>query len=105
MPSRVPPRSEIPVEFTWDLTGVYPSDKDWEQGFHRVEQALPELERFRGRLDEGPSTLADWFQSAETVLIELGKVVLYASSLHNVDTTDQLATARHDRATGLFSRV
>jgi oligoendopeptidase F len=101
----VPPRNEIPPEYTWDVASVFPSDEAWETEFNRVSDQLPILERFRGRLGESPATLADWLQAEEDVLRSLGKVALYATMQHNVDTADQAAKAKQDRATGLQARV
>ena len=27
--SRIPERNEIPVEYTWDLTDIFPDDEAW----------------------------------------------------------------------------
>ncbi len=105
MAHAVRPRSEIPPEYIWDMASVFPSNEAWEAAFAQVESALPELERFRGHLGNGPTRLADWFDTAEQVLRTLGKVFVYAGSLHNVDTADQQAKASYDRAVGLSTRV
>jgi oligoendopeptidase F len=49
--------------------------------------------------------LADWFDLVERVGRSLGKIVVYAGMQHHVDTTDQAAAAKNDRARGLFARV
>lgn len=98
-------RSEIPTEFTWDITSVFPSEEAFERTFKEVEDALPKLETFRGRLPEGAATLLDWFSASESVFRDLGRISVYASAFHNVETTDQAATARSDRAMALYSRV
>jgi len=98
-------RSEIPLEYTWDMASVFPSNEAWKAAFAEVESAISNLERFRGHLGDSPGALADWFETAEQVLRTLGKVYLYAGSLHNVDTADQQANAMNDRATGLWARV
>ncbi|MBV9278559.1 MAG: oligoendopeptidase F [Chloroflexi bacterium] len=98
-------RDEIPPRYTWDMASVFPTDQAWEEAFEQVERALPGLQRFQGHLGGGPAALADWFAASEDVLRALGKVVLYAASEHNVNTADQAAKARNDRALGLMSRV
>lgn len=105
MVQEVRKRSEIPTEYTWDVASVFPSKDAWEAAYRQVEQALPELEKFRGHLADSPKTLADWFSAAEDVMRIMGKINLYASSVHDVDTADQVAVAMNDRATGLWSRV
>lgn len=105
MTHEVPRRNEIPIEHTWDLASVFPSDEAWEAEFKRVGEQLPGLARFRGQLAASPQILADWFAAAEEIGIALGKVGLYASMSHTVDTADQSAAAKHDRARGLMARA
>ncbi|RMF92405.1 MAG: oligoendopeptidase F [Nitrospinota bacterium] len=105
MTHAVPARSEIPPEYTWDLRSVFPSDQAWEAEIQQVEAQLPLLSRFRGHLGDGPSTLADWFAQVEPVLRSLGKIRLYAHLLYSVDTADQSAAAKYDRARSFYARV
>ena len=105
MATEVPFRSEIPLEHTWDTASVFPSDEAWEVAFKEVMEQLSTLARFRGHLANGPATLPDWLEAQEQVLRSLGKVTIYASNHHNVDTTDQSAAARNDRATTLQAQA
>ncbi|MFQ5795078.1 MAG: oligoendopeptidase F, partial [Candidatus Bipolaricaulia bacterium] len=84
---------------------MFPSDEAWEAKIQRVTEQLPDLSRFKGHLGDSSTTLADWFDTAEQVLQSLGKIMVYASMHHNADTTDQAATAKNDRAQGLYARV
>jgi oligoendopeptidase F len=105
MAQRVPARSEIPVEHTWDVQSVFPSEKAWEAEIERVTEQLSPVAAFRGRLGESPEVLADWFATVEQILRSLGKIMVYAGMQHHVDTTDQIAAAKNDRARGLYARV
>src|SRR5204862_6818361 len=105
MVKTVPPRSEIPIEYTWDMASVFPSDQAFEEEFTRVQDAIPDLARFRDRLADDPATLADWFDASVDVLRGLGKLSVYASSMHNVDTADPAGKARNDRVAGLRARI
>lgn len=101
----VPPRGAIAREYTWDSDSIFPSVAAWEDALGQVEADLAALQRFRGRLGEGPGVLADWFDEYQRVFRLLGQVVVYASMHHAVDTTDQEAAARYDRARGLQARA
>ena len=105
MANIVPLRKEVAHEHTWNVESVFPSDDAWEVEFKRVNEQLPSLVRFRGRLGESAAMLADWFEVTEQLGIALGKVVLYANMYHTVDTTDQAAAAKNDRARGLMARA
>ncbi len=105
MNSDLPPRNTISLEHTWNPESIFASPADWEDEFRRVEALLPGLARFRGHLASGPAMLADWLDAAEQVGLRLGKVTLYASMLHTVDTADQAAAAKDDRGRGLAARA
>lgn len=99
------PRSEIPVEHTWDAPSVFPTDEAWEAAFRQTDETLPQLQRFAGRLGESPAVLADWFEEAQNLFRTLRQVVVYAQLGHTADTMDQDASARVDRARGLTART
>jgi oligoendopeptidase F len=98
-------RSEIPVEYTWDAASVFPSDVAWGMALGRVQELLAEADTFRGRLAESAGRLADWFALVEELSSTLGKVFVYAGMFYNVDTADQAAAARVDRARSLSARA
>src|SRR5258706_3103061 len=101
----VPARNEIAIEHTWNAESVFPTAADWQAEFMRIAAQLPDLERFQGRLGDGPAVLADWFATVDQLRSDLGKLYVYASMAHEVDTTDQEASARSDRTIGLVARA
>jgi oligoendopeptidase F len=105
MAQAVRTRSEIPQQYTWAADSVFPNDEAWEQEVERVEGDLPGLERFRGRLAEGPEVLLDWLRTQTELLRRMGHVLLYASMRHNVDTAEQGPKAMMERAQALSARV
>ncbi len=105
MPRTVPPRSEIPAEFTWDLESIFPTEADWEQALLEVENDLPTIQKFRGHVGDGPQQLADWLEADDELSKKSGKVFVYANLRYSAETTDQGAKAMADRARSLSSRV
>jgi oligoendopeptidase F len=101
----LPPRADIPLEETWDTYSVYPSDEAWEAACLEIEEQLPTLATYQGRLGEGPDILLEWFGLSEGCVQEMKKVRVYAFSFVAVDTTNQEAIARVDRALGLFGKL
>ena len=101
----VPPRSAIAPEHTWNTPSIFPSTAAWEAAFGRAAEHISRLGRFRGHLADGPTSLADWLEEIQGVHRALGQVVVYASMCRAVDTTDQEAAARFDRARGLQAQA
>ena len=102
MSSRIPPRSEIPVEYTWDVGTIFATPADWEAEIGRLETALASVDDFCGHLSEGSGVLADWFVAWEGIWRSVGRIYIYAHCRHNADTRDQAALAAFDRARSLY---
>lgn len=105
MPQVVPQRSEVKREHTWDATSVYPTDAAWEAGIETINAQLAEFSQLSGRLQEGPAVLLEAFKQLDAIIINIGKVYVYASMFYEVDTSDQAAKSKHDRAMGLFGQT
>ncbi len=101
----VPARTEVPVHHTCDTASVFPTEELWENELRAIETALPDLQRYRGHLAEGPGVLVDWFEAWEGIGRRLGRLTTYAVMRHAADTADAAASARNDRARALASRV
>jgi oligoendopeptidase F len=98
-------RSEIPVEHTWDVESVFSTDAEWAEELAGVHAELPELERFRGRLGEGPATLGEFLAVSERISRGIDRVSIYAMMRSSVDSGDEAAAALSDQARGLASRA
>jgi oligoendopeptidase F len=106
VPARtLPARSEIAQAHTWDAESVFENEEAWAAEYSKVVGALADLREFKGHLADGPETLADYFQASQQVLRSLGRIVVYAAMFTAVDSRDQQALARQDRARGLAARV
>src|SRR5579884_748014 len=103
MVKTIPKRSEVPVEYTWDLASLYATEAAWEKALEEVRTQIPTLARYQGRLAEGPDTLASYLHDLEEVAIELGKVAQYGRLGQSVDTADNAARARAERASGVLA--
>jgi oligoendopeptidase F len=101
----IPMRREVPREFTWNTESVFADDSAFEEAFRSIERRLPDLAEFKGHLADGAATLADWVAASEQVAREMGLVRVYAYMFFAVDSTDQEAGARQERARGLGARV
>lgn len=101
----LPKRNEVREEYTWDATSVFRSDEAWEAAIEKVHAGMEEIVAYKGRLHEGPTLLADFLEAVEALIMQLGKVRVYASLFHEVDTADADAAAKNDRARSLFSQA
>lgn len=56
-------RCEVPVEYTWNLQDLCKSDEVFEKQFKTVQELLPEISAFKGRLSEGAEIILSFFKS------------------------------------------
>ena len=105
MANSLPARADVDKRFTWDAESVFPEESDWEQAVETILSSLPDLAEFEGHLEEGPDTLADWFDASERAHRLMAKVVVYTSMSYSVDVGDQEAAARSDRARSVAAQL
>jgi oligoendopeptidase F len=94
----LPNRTEVDPRLTWDAESVFADEAAWEAAVESILARIPDLAEFKGHLGHSPDMLADWFDAAESAQRLMGKVVVYATMSYSVDSTDQVAVARADRA-------
>ena len=76
--NRIPERSEVPVENTWRLEDIFPTDEDWEKALAEVKEYLPRLESFKGRLMSDGRTLYEFLTLDDELSLKLEAVYSYA---------------------------
>ena len=84
--TRLPKRSEVPLELTWDLTKIFATDAEFEVAFAQVAKAAEGFERYKGTLGNN----AQAFLAALTAMLELDRqlevVYVYASMKNDEGT-------------------
>jgi oligoendopeptidase F len=101
----LPARSEVDRRFTWDRESVFPDEAGWDQAVDTILARLPDLAEFSGHLGDSPEALADWFDANESVHRLMGKAMVYSTMAYSVDTGDQAALARADRARSVAAQL
>lgn len=100
----LPPRSEIPLEQTWNLESIFASPTEWEAACQQLSDLLPKLSAYQGRLSESPQMLLEYINLAQEAGTLAGKIRTYAFNKSAVDTTNQEAVARAGQSNTLLSR-
>jgi oligoendopeptidase F len=95
---KLPPRTQIKTDDTWDLSSLYASDDTWEADFKKWEQKIGGFEKFRGKLGESPKSLAAClkFDSEFDRLGErLGNYAYLKTAENQADSTYQRMLGRY----------
>src|SRR4051812_1560974 len=75
---KLPSRSEISTEDTWNLEDIFESNEAWEKEFTEIKSALPKLAEFKGKLGESANTLYEALTYQDQVMERLGKLYTYS---------------------------
>lgn len=78
VPDANAPRSALPVETTWDLGALFPSDAAFEEALAAQPAALATLEALRGSLGT-PAKLADCLELYFELRMATNRLTLYAN--------------------------
>lgn len=81
-------RSEVPEEFTWDLTHLFADRESWEKELLAIETDLATVTKFKGRLHTGAKVFLDCLRNYEKLLHRLSLAGTYASLRFSSDSTD-----------------
>ena len=104
MTTTLPPRNEVPVDQTWDLSSIFPTPADWEAACQQLVAALPSISAYQGKLGSSPQTLLEFINLFQETATLMGKIGVYANNAYAVDTLDQALAARAGQARGLMAR-
>ena len=76
---KVPTRSEVPEELTWDLERVYQSIEDWKKDQQKLEQKLAEFRRAKDQMKAGAEEFLTVIEHYLEIMRIYEKLAVFAS--------------------------
>lgn len=102
---KVPVRADVPEEFKWDLTHIFPSDEAWNAEYEALRGMPANIAAFQGRLSESAQTLLSYFRLSDQLEIRLSKLYGYASCASDGDTADGFYQNMRSKAMNVYVAV
>ncbi len=102
---KIPRRDEIPEQYRWDLTTIYPDDAAWEQEVAEIERMLGEVAALQGRVVQSADDLLAALRLRDQASMRLWQVYVYANRRFDSDTTDSVGQSLAERAGMLVAKV
>lgn len=102
---RVPLRTEIRLEDTWDLTPLYANDDAWEADFQTLQSTYPKIAGLRGRVGESAQSLQEVLEFEKTIEMRIEQLNQYAALRVTEDSSNRVALTREARLESLLVRV
>jgi oligoendopeptidase F len=84
-PDPTAPRSDIPEDYQWSRTDLYPDVAAWEAELDALTEDIPKLKRFRGRLSESSETLLQAQNEVYSLVTRFSKLRTYSALLFDTD--------------------
>jgi oligoendopeptidase F len=97
-------REEIPDEYKWDLSDIYPSWEAWEEGMATLEGLMNEYSALKGTLSKGPDALLKAFRLGDELGMLLYKVYRYPQLSYSVDQRSNEIAARLQQVQILYAK-
>ncbi|MFD1780878.1 oligoendopeptidase F [Fredinandcohnia salidurans] len=98
-------RSEVPVEQTWNLQGLFETDEAWERELSSVEIDIQTVTQFKGTVGKSAKNLLDCLLAKDALHERVMRVVSYADLHMSVDGTNSVYQTNAARAASLVSSV
>ena len=83
---KIPLRSEVPEEFTWNLKDMFPSDEAWAAENEALMAVPAQVAAYQGRLGESAETLLQFLREQDEIELRLSTLYGYASCKGDQDT-------------------
>jgi len=96
-------RGQVPDQFKWNLTDIYPTDAAWRAAKDKAAADLPSLKQFQGKLGSSAATLADALERAYAINRDISRAYVYASMLADQDTRDAVHQGMQQEMVQLYA--
>ena len=97
-------RADIPAEFRWDFSPIYPSWDAWEAGLKDMEARMDAFLQMKGTLASGPDAVRRAYEAFDEIGKLQYRVYRYPQLQRDVDTRDQGVAGRFQRVAATFAR-
>jgi oligoendopeptidase F len=101
----LPRRFELRREDTWNLESIFATNAEWETARAGVEERLPALAAFQGRVGESATSLLNALQLHDQLRKEVDQIEVYAHLRRAEDATNPESSALAERAGNLDSNL
>lgn len=95
-------RKDIPIEHTWALEDLYPSDEEWKKDLEKLKEMLPQIESYCGKLGESADTLLSFLKQQDELSIFLDRFANYSMRKADEDTKNTTYQGLKDQTTGIY---
>jgi oligoendopeptidase F len=97
-------RAEIPAQYKWDFSAIYPSWEAWEGAMREMQTKMDAFAALKGSLAGGPAAVLKAYQAYDEIGMLEYKVYRYAQLQRDVDTRNQDINGKFQRVGAVFAK-
>ena len=85
---KIPTRQEVPAEYTWNLSDLFPSDEAWLAEYEALKAFPAKIAAFQGKLGGSAAELLAYLKLEDELEVRAGRLHSYASCKGDEDTAN-----------------
>jgi oligoendopeptidase F len=97
-------RAEIPAQYKWDFTPIFPDWSAWENALAELQTKMDAYAALKGTLAQGPGALLHAYQLSDEIGQLQYRVFRYPQLQRDVDLRNNDVNAKLQRVQGMFAR-
>ncbi|HVS51860.1 MAG TPA: oligoendopeptidase F [Opitutaceae bacterium] len=97
-------RAEIPAQYRWDFSPIYPSWDAWAAGMKEMEAKMDAFAALKGTLAQGPAAVLKAYRAYDEIGMLEYRVFRYPQLQRDVDTRDQTVAGKFQRVNAVFAK-
>ena len=105
MANKLLKREEVPVELTWKLEDIFPTDEAWESEFKEITAMAEKSASYEGKLKDGAEALFGVLTYKDELSERLRRLYTYSHMRYDQDTTNAKYQAMDSRIKALYAKI
>jgi oligoendopeptidase F len=97
-------RAEIPAQYRWDFSPIYPNWEAWEAAMKDIEATMDAFAARKGTLKNGPTALLSAYQAYDDIGMLEYRVYRYPQLQRDVETRNQDVAGKFQRVGAVFAK-
>jgi len=97
-------RAEIPPQYRWDFTAIFPDWAAWETAMKEMEGKMDAFAALKGGLGQGPAALLRAYQAYDEIGMMQYKVYRYPQLQRDVEMRNQDIAGKFQRVGAIFAK-
>ena len=102
---KISKREEVPEEYTWNLSDIFPSDEAWKAEYEAMKSLTERYEAYRGHLGDSAEALLEYLEFNDEASVRMEKLYGYANCKSDQDTANAFYQDMRGKAINIYVTI